>query len=469
MEDVIIVGSGLAGLSTAMELMNAGRRVTMLEKQRFVGGRTADWDDDGMHVESGLHRWLGFYKELPALVEKAGIEMDSVVIWEDKLEIRMPDGGPSGTLTLGPVVKPVRTFASLLDNNQLISPADKASLIYFFSSGLVDYNLSRTALDHNSVEQYARKKGVTEDALNRVLIPLTEGIFFLPPPRYSAMILMGLLVPALKRPHTIRVGSFSGGMSEVMCRPIAEHLVGRGMDLRLETTVESLMVEDGRVVGVVAGGEPIRAAHVVVATSIGPAQRLVREHFADHSWFEGFMKLPSMPSVTLQMELSEPALPYDHVIFSPHTLWASYAEQCRTTFRQLPGRLSIDLGQPEVLLDLPHEEVYRRAMADAPRVGLGDLESKVSRYRVVSHPADFYLLSPGTEALRPPQATAVPGLTLAGDYTSQPLFCSMEGAVISGRRATKAVLAALEGENPLRTIEEEVLYMEDEVAMQETE
>ncbi len=77
-------------------------------------------------------------------------------------------------------------------------------------------------------------------------------------------------------------------------------------------------------------------------------------------------------------------------------------------------------------------------MADARLVGL-NIEGNVRRYRVVDHPKDFYLLSPGSEALRPPQATPVPGLTLAGDYTRQALFCSMEGAVISGRAAAKVV------------------------------
>jgi len=168
---------------------------------------------------------------------------------------------------------------------------------------------------------------------------------------------------------------------------------------------------------------------------------LIREALGDHPWFEKMLALPTMPAVTLQIELDEPALPEDHVVFSPKTVLASYAEQSRTTFRDAPGRLSIDLGQPEKFIGRPPEEIFAAAMADAQRVGL-NIENNVRRYRVVDHPQDFYLLSPGSEALRPPQATPIPGLTLAGDYTRQPLFCSMEGAVLSGEAAAKAVVRA---------------------------
>ena len=43
------------------------------------------------------------------------------------------------------------------------------------------------------------------------------------------------------------------------------------------------------------------------------------------------------------------------------------------------------------------------------------MRDRVTRYRVIKLPADFYSLSPGNDGLRPPQATPVEGLTLAGD------------------------------------------------------
>jgi 15-cis-phytoene desaturase len=72
--EVLIIGSGLAGLSSGLELALQGKSVLLVEAKGHVGGRTASWDQEGMLVESGLHRFLGFYSALPALLKKAGIK-----------------------------------------------------------------------------------------------------------------------------------------------------------------------------------------------------------------------------------------------------------------------------------------------------------------------------------------------------------------------------------------------------------
>jgi 15-cis-phytoene desaturase len=441
MNKVLIIGAGLAGLSAGMDLVQQGFGVTLLERYKVLGGRTADWDDDGMHVESGLHRWLGFYQALPALFEKANLDPEAAVIWQDELEIRLPDGGPQAVLGLAPLYNPVETLTGFLGNNDLLSPVDKAAAAYLFTTGLAKYAIDQDELDQETVLEFAKQHGVPQQAITNLLVPLTEGIFFLPPERYSALVLIGLFVPGIKRPHTIRVGSFAGGMSDVMANPIAEAIQAQGGQIHTEAEVERLAVRDGSVIGVYVNGELIEADHVVLATSLAPAQRLLRQAFGDHPWFNPLQNLPTMPAVTLQIELEEPALAEDHVIFSPTTLLASYAEQSRTTFDELPGRLSIDLAKPEDFIDKQPQEILDAVLPDTNRLGM-NIEDKIKQYRVVSHADDFYLVGPGNEALRPPQATPIPGLTLAGDYTQQRLFCTMEGAVISGYQAAQAVTEA---------------------------
>jgi 15-cis-phytoene desaturase len=81
---VIIIGSGLAGMSTAVELLKQGIKPIILEKNDYLGGRTGSWIDDGMPVESGLHRFLGFYKHLPNLLAKVGLILTTLFVGKMK-------------------------------------------------------------------------------------------------------------------------------------------------------------------------------------------------------------------------------------------------------------------------------------------------------------------------------------------------------------------------------------------------
>ena len=64
--DVVIVGAGLAGLSTAIHCQNAGRSVTVLEASDRAGGRVTSDHIDGYICDRGFQLINSKY---PALVE----------------------------------------------------------------------------------------------------------------------------------------------------------------------------------------------------------------------------------------------------------------------------------------------------------------------------------------------------------------------------------------------------------------
>lgn len=53
---VVIIGAGISGLSTAVELLDQGYQVEMYDQRPHIGGKVASWvDKDGNHIEVRPH------------------------------------------------------------------------------------------------------------------------------------------------------------------------------------------------------------------------------------------------------------------------------------------------------------------------------------------------------------------------------------------------------------------------------
>jgi 15-cis-phytoene desaturase len=450
--DAIVIGSGLAGLSAAFELTEAGQKVLILEAADQVGGRTSNWKAHGMDVESGIHKFVGVYKEFPRLLRRAGLRLKDVFIYHDEIEIRVAEGGErnadpqrrrrSGRFGMSAFHRPLRTLGGLLGNRELLSWRDKWQLIRFFSAGLRQYLRDPESLDRFTLAEYARDHGASENVINTVLFSLSGGLFFVPPERYSAYAFFALAWASTKRSYASRIAVFAGGMTEVMAAPLAEAIKRRGGEVLLATAADRIVLEGANVAGVEAGGTVYRSPRVVLATQIAPAKKVIAASFGDNlpedTELKKLMALPEMPAVAVQLELDRPGLDDDHVIFGPNSILGTFAEQSHTTFRASQGRISAFLSPAEPYMAMGDAEVVAAVVADLLRQGV-DVGDRVKQSAVVRHPAEFYRLEPGSEARRPRQRTTVPGLALAGDYTKQPLICSMEGAVISGRLAAEAL------------------------------
>lgn len=438
MSEYVVIGAGLSGLSAAFELARFGKSVRLLESKSYTGGRTASWDYDGMMVESGLHRVPAFYRELLILMNAAGIDLDDVLVWNDEAEICIPDG-PSAVYKLSLPRYPLRTIANIFGRSKLCSIAERITLGAFFGAGLVQHALRPASLDAYSVYDYAKKFGVSDRAIERILIPITEGLFFLHPKRYSAYVLFGLLAQGGKHPLRTGLAAFTGGMTEVLAEPIAAAIRRLGGTVETNCNVTELLTNGKKITGIKIDGVVFPTEKVILATSLEPAQQLLRRAFGEMQWIKNLLLLKPMPAATFQMELTQACWPADRVTFAPGSCLTAFSEQSRTTFSHQSGRLSIILSEPEKRLQQSPDVLLKEIIGDAKRIGM-NLEGIIKNYRSVYWPNEFYYLTPGSNDLRPTQGTPIEGLALAGDYTRQPFLTTMEGAVISGKKAAGIML-----------------------------
>lgn len=438
--DVVVIGSGLSGLSSAVRLVDEGKNVLVLESRDVIGGRTSSWVEKGMHIESGLHRFLGFFDNLPDLIEHVGVKVNDIIFWEDEIEIRQPNGKPSAVFGLAPIFKPVKTVASILTNNDFINPIQKAALLKFFTAGFAVLTTHPEKLDTVTVEAFAREQGIDDEIMHRVLVPLTEGLFFLDPSKYCAFNFFALFAPYLHKLPKTRAGAFKGGMTEVMMDPMAHYIREKGGHIQTNTNVTAIQIEDKHITGIVAGKEKIKTKNVIIATSLASAQKLLQDHTKQVKQFAHIASLESMPAVTFQIDLHEPAMDKDRVTFSPGTIFSAYSEQSRTTFPKSKGRVSIILSQSHKYIKTSPKEILEIVLKDAKKLDINITQKNVREYRKVVWEMDFFSYSRTSHNQRPSITTHISGLYLAGDFTDQKYLSTMEGAVYAGKLAAESLL-----------------------------
>jgi protoporphyrinogen oxidase len=79
--DAVIVGAGFTGLTSALQLARAGKRVLVLEADSVPGGLAGTFDfKDGVAIEKFYHHWFDNDVYVPQLVRELGMEGDVVIM-----------------------------------------------------------------------------------------------------------------------------------------------------------------------------------------------------------------------------------------------------------------------------------------------------------------------------------------------------------------------------------------------------
>jgi 15-cis-phytoene desaturase len=132
----------------------------------------------------------------------------------------------------------------------------------------------------------------------------------------------------------------------------------------------------------------------------------------------------------------------DNLMFSAGTHLSVYADLPRVSPDYHTGHGSIVelvVAPAEGLVGQSDEVVLQQVLSDFFRLHPPARDARLTKYTLVRIPNSVYQARPGVDRYRPDQATPVPNLFLAGDYTQQEFMASIEGAVRSAKRAVERI------------------------------
>lgn len=472
---VAIVGAGLAGMATAVELVDAGHEVEIFESRPFIGGKVGSWvDADGNHVEMGLHVFFGCYYQLFDLMKKVGA-LDNLRL-KEHTHTFINKGGRTGELDFRFITgAPFNGLKAFFTTSQL-SLRDKLqnSLALGTSPivrGLVDFDgAMRTIrdLDKISFADWFRRHGGNDGSLKRMWNPIAYALGFIDTENISARCMLTIFQFFAVRSEASVLRMLEGSPYEYLHKPIIDYLEARGAKIYTRRRVREILFADAgektKVTGLmIANGETeetIIADAYVCASDVPGVQRLLPEAWRKWSEFDNIYKLDTIPVATVQLrfdgwvtelhdaekrkQLTE-AVGLDNLLYTPDADFSCFADLALTSpsdyYREGQGSLlQLVLTPGDPFIRQNNEAIASHVLKQVHELFPSSRELNMTWYSVVKLAQSLYREAPGMDLYRPPQKTPVTNFFLAGSYTQQDYIDSMEGATLSGRQAAKAIL-----------------------------
>jgi len=452
---VAIAGAGLAGLSCAKYLTDAGHTPILLESRDVLGGKVAAWKDaDGDWYETGLHIFFGAYPNMLQLFKELDIE-DRLQWKQHSMIFNQPEApGTYSRFDFPNIPAPFNGLVAILRNNDMLTWGEKIS----FGLGLIPAILQGQKyveeMDKYSFSEWLKKQNVPPRVEKEVFIAMSKALNFIDPHEISATILLTALNRFLQETKGSQMAFLDGPPTERLCQPMVDYITERGGEVRLNAPIGEFLLNDDNTVrgfqirGVKGAESEVLTADIYVsAMPVDPLKLMMPKPWAQMGYFKKLEGLEGVPVINVHLWFDRKLTDIDHLLFSRSPLLSVYADMsntCREYANPDKSMLELVLAPAKDWIGKSDEDIVAATMVELEKLFPDQIPepAKVLKYHVVKTPRSVYKATPGRQECRPTQTTPISNFYLTGDYTMQRYLASMEGAVLSGKLTAQAISTA---------------------------
>lgn len=453
---VAIAGAGLAGLSCAKYLADAGHTPIVYERRDVLGGKVAAWkDEDGDWYETGLHIFFGAYPNMLQLFKELDIE-DRLQWKSHSMIFNQPTKpGTYSRFDFPDIPAPVNGVAAILGNNDMLTWEEKIKFGLGLLPAMIRGQSYVEEMDQYSWTEWLRKQNIPERVNDEVFIAMAKALNFIDPDEISATVVLTALNRFLQEKKGSMMAFLDGAPPERLCQPIVEHVQARGGDVLLNAPLKEFVLNsDGsvqafRIAGIKGQEEQlIEADAYVSALPVDPLKLLLPEPWKTMPYFQQLDGLQGVPVINIHLWFDRKLTDIDHLLFSRSPLLSVYADMsvtCREYEDPDRSMLELVFAPAKDWIGRSDEDILAATMAEIeklfPQHFSGEDPARLRKYKIVKTPLSVYKATPGRQQHRPDQTSPIANFFLTGDYTMQRYLASMEGAVLSGKLTAQAIIA----------------------------
>jgi squalene-associated FAD-dependent desaturase len=452
-QSVLVIGGGLAGLSCAAALADAGLQVRLFEKRPHLGGRATSYTlPDGSEVDNCQHVTLGCCTNLADFYRRAGAE--SKIRFYDRLYF-VDKQGRRSTMEASALLPPPLHMARSFLFFGALPFADKraiadAMLAIARSGG------SPSGIEGISMLEWLQRMKQTPGAIERfwrvVLVSALDEELNRTDARYGIEVFWKAFLGSRRG---YRVGIPSVPLADLYqgCRAAIER---RGGEVKLRAGVREIRLCEGQFAcAVMEDGSEATADACISAVTHDVLPGLVPKLLSDDCGpLSGLSQIKTAPITGVHLwfdreVMTEPFLTLlDHTtqwIFNKSMLYRSESKGADGASQLREGRgtqyLQLVISASYDLVPRSRQEIIDLCRRELLEVLPAAREAQLVKATVIKEVHATFSPEPGVDRWRPGQDIGVKNLYLAGDWTRTGWPATMEGAVRSGYLAAESAMA----------------------------
>ncbi len=439
---VVIIGGGIAGLATAVRLIQNGIRPIVLEKRPFLGGRAFSFidKDSGEEIDNGQHVFVGACDQFQQYITDIGAS--NQIQLEERIGFPVLKNGKTSWLKARKLPGVLANLSALLGYKH-VGLTGKLRILW----GLLSIKLTRlnknSAHDLLTFDDWLRDHAQNDETIrnfwNLIILPSLNDDITGVSAHTGIELFKVALLGAAQNPA---MGIPLAGLSTLVGENAKNFIESNGGEIRTGIDVESLHIERGQITGVRTTGDELIEGEAVVSAVPAAAMNSLIPGGSDgqDDFFTPAESVRTAPIVAVHIWYDRPVLTEKFVATLDSPLQWVFNDTDLKSRNEAGQHVVISLSGAWEWQDRSKQElrdIFTLEMEKAfPAAG----KAKITKFTIVKMLEATFRVEPGSQKRRLSQRTPLPGFYLAGDWTDTGWPSTMESAVRSGNLAAEYIV-----------------------------